>query len=157
MSGIIGTVLLGANAASVVNKIGADVVITAVTTSTSAVGKLLGYITTMDHVGVDDIKTQLDDIDLDFFITVLDQLVKELHDMTTTESIKLALIGMTKILDSIHTELHSIKKAIEEHHNKYFCNWRSFNCAYNIDTIKKHKNVLYERYKILTDLMSIYK
>jgi hypothetical protein len=153
---ILGTVLLGANAATVVNKLGTDVIITAVTTSTGAIGRVLGYITSMDHLGVEDIKKKLEDIDLEFFINVLDQLVKEQKDKKTVKSVKIALIGMNKILEEIHKELNTIKESIEYHQSKYFPSWRSFNCGYNIDSIKKHKDLLYQRYEILTDLLTIY-
>lgn len=157
MSGVMEAVVLGAKIAPVINKLGTDVVISAVTTTTSSVIRVLSYITAMDHLGTQDIKNRLVDIDLEFFITVLDQLVKEQKEKINKESVKLALVGMNNILEEIHKELNIIKETIEYHQSKYFSSWRSFsNCSYSIDSIKKHKDILHQRYEILTDLLSIY-
>ena len=157
MSALFGTVLLGAQTVNVVNKVGTDVIIGVVTTTASSVGRLLTYITSIDHPGTDDIKKGLEDTDLDFFISVLTQLIKEQDANNTTESIKQALVGVNSVLEEIQKELTMIKESLENHYNKYFASWRSFDCNCSVDTVKKHREVLYKRYSLLTDLLNIYK
>lgn len=155
-SGLLQTVIFGANTMSVVNKIGVDVLISTATATTASIGKLTTYILTTDQQGVDNIKKGLEDIDLEFLIEVLDQLIKEQEGTYATESVKKAMVGVHKSMEEINKELKVIKESMEYHQSKYFASWRGFDCSYSIETIKKHKNVLYKRYKILTNLLKIY-
>lgn len=157
MASIIGTVMLGAQTVSVVNRVGTDMLISVVTTTAGSVGKLITYITAMDHPGIDQIKNSIEEIDLEFFISVLDQLVSEQKGTHPPESVKKALLGVHGVMEEIQKELHAIKESLENHQSKYFASWRSFDCNYSVGSLKKHKDVLHQRYKVLTNLLTIYR
>jgi len=140
------------------SRIGTDVLIRTMSTTTSALYELVKFIINTDHPGLKNIQDTLESIDLEHYINVIDKLVTE-HDHTSDmkDSVKEALLGVTKILQKIHDELIVIKKAYEKHKNKYFYRWRSFQCKYNIEIIVKHKHILDSRYDMLIKLLIIYK
>lgn len=155
MATLLGTALLSAQTANIVSRIGTDVVIGTLTTTASSVGRLLTYITDHPTLGTSEFKRELEDLDLQFFITVLDRLVKEQNTKDIQDSTKQALLGVNESLTKIQDELNSVKEAIEYHQTKYFASWRSFACP-SLDSIKKHKKILETRYNLLTDLLQIY-
>ena len=140
------------------SRIGTDVLIKTMSTTTTVLYKLVKFIANTDHPGLKNIQDTLESIDLEYDINVIDKLVTE-HDHISDmkDSVKEALLGVTKILQKIHDELHIIKKAYEKHKNKYFYKWRSFQCKYNIETIVKHKEILDSRYDMLIKLLIIYR
>ena len=156
LSTIAGTVLTGGRTFSIVSTIGTDLIIKTLTTTTSSICTVLTHLTYNDQPSVQDMIDQLKQIDLEHTITVIEELVREQEGKETHTSVKKALLGVHEILEKIHDELKSVQKAVEYHDSKYFRNWRSFNCSYSIETIKKHKLLLDNRYKILIDLLKIY-
>ncbi len=152
--------LLGAKGISVINQIGFDIVVGTLTTTTTSVVNGVKYLASYDQPGAKDVANTLAEIDLEFIVSVIDELVKEQSDSIVNGShvgsVTKALEGVNGILQSIDKELIVIKKALENHKTKYFNSWRTFDCSCNIETIKKHKVILDNRYKILTDLLKIY-
>ncbi len=149
--GAVGTTL-------VVSKIGTDVLIKTVSATTSSLYNLIKFITNIDHPGLKDIQDTLESIDLEYDINVIDKLVNEYaHVSEIKKSVKFALDGVEKILQKIHNELDIIKKAFDNHKNKYFSKWRGFHCSCNIKTVVKHKHILDSRYDMLVKLLMIYR
>ena len=95
-------------------------------------------------------------IDLEFTITILDQLVKEQEGKILQESVKKALFGVSDILTNIHDELKVFHDSIGYHNTKYFSGWRSFSCMSSIDVIKQYNEILRNRYNMLFELLKIY-
>ena len=154
-SGLIGTMILSSRATSVVATLGTDLIITTITATTSSIGSMIGYLTTNKNPGIFDVNNILISTDLDFTIGIIEQIVREQEGKPLNESIKKALIGVNNILEAIHYELDSIKKAIENHKTKYFSSWRSFSWNGTIDSLKKHSDILKHRYSILFELLKI--
>jgi hypothetical protein len=141
---------------AIISGIGTSLIISTIITTTSSIGSLIKYLSTSNHACIKEIVTELNNIDLEFTISIIDQLVKEQDHKCLQDSIKKALIGVNDILLIINKELDDIKKAIEYHNTKYFNRWRSFSCQMNIYIIKQHNDILKKRYTILFDLLKIY-
>lgn len=155
-SGLIQTVVLSSKTASIVSNIGTDLIIGTITTTTSSIGSMIKYLAISTSPGASDILNIVSSADLEFTISIIEQLVKEQDSKQLNESVKKALIGVSEILDSIHGELTSVKKAIEYHNTKYLNSWRGFSWEGNIETLKKHNIILTHRYRMLFDLLKIY-
>lgn len=154
--GLLETVVLSSKATSVVSSVGTNLIIGTITTTTSSIGNTIRYLTTSSQPGINEILDSLKSSDLEFTVNIIEQLVKELNDIHFSESIKKALIGVNQILDLIHMELDSVKKAIELHNNKYFNTLRSFYWNGSIENIRKHNIILKHRYTILFELLKIH-
>lgn len=154
---LITAVILSSKATRVISNIGTDLVLSTITNTTYSIGQMINYFTISDRYGADKVIDTLNDIDLDFTIGIIDELMKELSDKELNNSVKKAIIGVNEILEIIHKELDNIKLAIEYHKTKYFYNWRSLSYDHQcFDQIKKHNNILKHRYQILIELLTIY-
>lgn len=147
------SLFLGARVLSIM---GTDILIRGISATSSSIGGALRSIYDYDKPGIDVIKKELATVDLQYHITVIEELVKECEGKDLATSISKAIHGVSEILDKIDTELKYINDAIYDHEKKYFNRWRSFNCKYNINQIKAQKKLLDHRYKILIDLLMIY-
>jgi len=152
---LIETVVIGAKATTLVSAIGTDVLIGTVTTTTTSIINMIGYLTTNTQPGINDILNTIKKIDLEFTVNIIEQLVKEQEGKMLCDSIKKALLGVNEVLGWIHKELDSIKQAIEYHHTKYFNNWRIFVWNGNISIIQTYNDILKNRYSILFELLKI--
>lgn len=156
--GLVKTVLIGGQTFSILSKVGTDVIIRTLTTTTTAVGGLIVHVTAYDRVGMVEIKNKLDRVDLEHTVSVIEEFIKEQDETKElNNSVKKALIGVNEILNRIHDELIIIKEAVEYHNSKYFSRWRRFDCSCNIETIIAHKEILDKRYNMFVELMNIYK
>jgi len=153
---MIETMILGSKTMGIISTVGKNIIIKTLTTTTSGLGSLITYFTHSNQPGVKDINETLREIDLNFTIKVIEELVLE-YDKKEIEqrSIKKALLGVNEILTNIHEELSSIQIKVEEHGMKWFSNWRSLDCKESIDKIKRHKLILDHRYRMLIDLLKI--
>lgn len=154
--GLVDTLVLGGKTTAVISSIGTNLIIKTITGTTSAIGNVLDYLTTSREPAIKSIISQLQDIDLEFTISIIEEVIKEQNNKELSDSVKKVLIGLNEILSIIHKELDSIKDTIENHSKKYFSSWRKFNCSVNIETIKKHNTILKSRYNIMIDLLKIY-
>jgi len=154
---VLGTVMLTSQAGSVITTVGTNIIVGTITTTTSSIISVVKYLATNNQPGINEIVTALNNIDLEFTISIIEQLVKEQEHKELSESIHQALTGLHKILELIHEELNTIKIAIENHNSKYFTNWRSFSWTGNLDSIKKYNEIFKHRYSILFELLKIYK
>lgn len=152
---LIETVVIGATATSIVGSIGTDVLIATVTTTTTSIINMIGYLTTNTQPGINDILNIIKKVDLEFTVNIIEQLVKEQEGKELSQSIKKALLGVNEILKHINTELDLIKQAIDYHHTKYFNYWRGFVWNGNISTIQNYNDILKNRYSILFELLKI--
>lgn len=153
--------MIGGRVASLVSTVGTSLIVRTVTTTTSAIGGSIAHITSYDQPGVLEVTAKLTTIDLDFKVKVIEELVREQESGVKDgeefrPSVKKAMIGVLEILENIRTELTVIEEAIRAHEDKYWKNWRSFDCTCNIKTIEAHTKILDQRYAILRDLLLIY-
>lgn len=154
--GLFETVVFSGKAATLVSTIGTDLIIGTITSTTSSIGGMIKYLTINNQPGIKEVISFLNNIDLEFTINIIDQLVKEQTGKELQDSVKKSLLGVNEILQKIHNELNSIKKSIELHNTKYLNYYRSFVCDLNIDVLGKHNNILKHRYNILFELLKIY-
>lgn len=155
--GLVENILVGGQAVSILSKVGTDLVISTLTSTTGAVCGVLSYIYTTDQPGFDKVRDQLEKIDLEHTVEVIRALVSEHNEsVEMKDSVKKALLGVNDILTKIHEELLDIQISIEKHNGKYFRSWRSFDCKCNIKTIVRHKQLLDDRYKMFVELLGIY-
>ncbi len=140
------------------SKIGSGVLVTTISKTASSLYNLIKFIANTDHPGLKNIQDTLELLDLEYYIKVINKLLNEYGSASDLMgSVKESLFGVEKILQKIHDELIIIKEAYDKHKNKYFYKWRTFQCKYNIETIKKHKLVLNSRFDMLVKLLIIYK
>lgn len=155
-TGLVTAIVLSSRANTIVNAVGTNLIIGTITTTTSSICNMIKYVTLSNHSGINEIVDIVVSIDLEFTVNIIEELVKEQQDKEVHESVRKALYGLSEILDLIHSELDSIKKAIELHNDKYFNSWRGFSWNGSIETIKKHNLILKHRYSILFELLKIY-
>lgn len=153
--GLITSVILGARTLSFMNSLGMEVIGKTINVTTSSIGGLVSHFMKMDQPDIMDFKKTLEEIDLDFKISVLEELVKEQTGQAPI-SVKKALFGVNDVLVKIDAELKTIKDAFEYHQTKYLNGWRRFDCSCNVETIKKHSRLLDDRSRVFTDLLKIY-
>ena len=140
------------------SKIGSEILVATISSTASSLYNLIKFISNTNHPSLKNIQETLELLDLEYYINVINKLVNEYdHLSNQIGSIKESLFGVTKILQKIHSELNIVKEAYDKHKNKYFYKWRTFQCKYNIETIKKHKLVLDSRFDMLVKLLIIYK
>lgn len=95
-------------------------------------------------------------LDLEYKISIIDELVKDCSNMEN-QLINKAILGLNNVLRNINKELQQIDELIRNHEKKYFSSWRDFNCDNLISTIKHHSEILANRYKMLIELLALYK
>ena len=156
MATLLGAAIIGTSAPRIITTVGTDIAIRTLTTTTSSIGSLISYLTTNTKSGASDINSTLVSLDLEFTISIIENVVKEYDEKELNEPLKKALLGVHEILELIHKELNLIKEAIEYHNSKYFKNWRSFSWSGNTEAIKQHNNTLKSRYSMLLELLKIY-
>jgi len=154
--GLVQTVILSSQTLSMVSTLTTDILIGSITATTGSIFSLLKTITASSQTGIREYVSQIKNIDLEFTITILDQLVKEQEGKILQESVKKALFGVSDILTNIHDELKVFHDSIGYHNTKYFSGWRSFSCMSSIDVIKQYNEILRNRYNMLFELLKIY-
>ena len=155
MATLLGAAIIGTSAPRIITTVGTDIAIRTLTTTTSSIGSLISYLTTNNNSS-SDINSTLISLDLEFTISIIENVVKEYDEKELNEPLKKALLGVHEILELINKELNLIKEAIEYHNSKYFKNWRSFSWSGNTEAIKQHNNTLKSRYSMLLELLKIY-
>jgi hypothetical protein len=161
LANLVGTVLVGNKYVSIINTVGLAKIIKTITTTTSSICSILSHISRQEAHSVKSYIKHISELQLEYTVNVIEQLVIEQEATTTDEnethtSIKIALVGVHEILDSINSELKGIKESVDYHNTKWISGWRSFDCPYTINTLTKQKNDLIYRYKMLIDLLQIY-
>jgi hypothetical protein len=121
--------------------------------TTSSLYTTIIYLTTSDKLSTNKLLVQLKEIDLEYTVSIIREVAKECT--TDHASIKKALLGVNEILEQINCELLKMKEGLDYHNTKYLSSWRRF--SFDLATLKQHKNILDNRYKLLIDLLKIYK
>jgi hypothetical protein len=155
-TGLITTIVLSSKTSSIISSVGTNLIVGTITTTTSSICSLISYFASSQHTGIIEILNLLNILDLEFTIDVIDELVRELRDKNTPESVRKALFGIADILELLHMDLNTIKDGIDNHNSKYLSNWRSFSWEGNLDVIRGHCDTLRNRYGILFELLKIY-
>lgn len=151
--------ILGTKVTSLAMTIGADLLISSISTTTSSIGSAIKYLSKSSQKEISEILELIKEIDLEFTINVVEHLIKEQNIAEVTDdknSVKKALIGVSEILDVIHIEFVSIMEAVDNHNKLYFNKWRKFSWNGDVETVKKHNNILLKRCKMLFELLKIY-
>ena len=160
MAALIGGLVMGSKASAVVTTLGTDIAIKTLTSTTSSIGSVISYLTTNTKPGASDISSMLSSLDLEFTVTIIECVIKEYVEVERKKelvpAIQKAIIGVNEILECINKELNAIKEAIEYHNSKYLKNWRSFSWNGNTDSIRKHNEILKNRYQMLLELLKIH-
>lgn len=156
---MLSVVVAGVKTYSLIHGLGStsiNTIINTVTFTSNSICKTLDYMARSDNIYVQDMSAKLEEIDLEFNVSIIEELMKEISDKNIdSTTFKKAIAGVNNILNKIHKELTEIENSIEYHNAKYFSTWRTFDCNFTIDNIIKHKNILDMRYKILVDLLKI--
>lgn len=154
---LIDSIFIGGRMISILNTVGTNVIVKSVSSVASSIGSLIYVVSSNDKKYVINIKSSLENMDLEHKVSVIKEFVKEIGNAEVKDSVKLALYGIIEILEKINDELLILDKSIECHDNKYFSGWRGFDCSVNINTLKKHKNILDVRFNLLLELIYVYK
>lgn len=157
MANIILPLMVGSKLAGLTTNIGTDIALRTLATTASSVTGLISYLTEKSKSpGANDIANTLVALDLEFTVSVIENVINELNTNDLNNPLNKALEGVSEILLLIHKELNTIKDAIEYHNLKYFKNWRSFSWSGNMEKIKQYNDILKSRYTMLLDLLKIY-
>lgn len=133
--------------------VGSGFIINMIFATTSSIYSSIRYLVSSNQKCYNKVITQLKELDLDYVIGVLRELVSECGQKLEYNSIRKALYGVNEILEQINEELNRIKEAYDYHKTKYLTSWRTF--RYDLTTLKQHKNILDSRYTLLIDLLQI--
>jgi len=156
---MLSVVVAGAKTYSLIGGLGnisINSIICTVSLTSNSICKTLDYISRSDNLYIKDFSTKLEEIDLKFHVSIIEELVTELANKNIkSPTIKKSIVGVNNILNKIHNELSNMEKNIEYHNSKYFNTWRSFECECTIDNLINYKNILDTRYNILVDLLKL--
>lgn len=131
--------------------------VTAVNSSIRSVSNMISSIRQNSPEYLDDLVAKLERSDLEFTIQVIQLLIEEEYNKMNIHVVVKALEGLEDILNKVHNNLESMKKAIDYHQTKYFAQWRQFYWEGSFSTLMNLSEVLHHRYKILFELLKIYK
>jgi hypothetical protein len=158
ITSLAGTIIIGGRVMSILSSVGTSLIIGTVTSTTSTIVRSIAHLTSYDQPSVQEVVNKLQLIDLEFTVSVIEELVRE-QEKDGEEmklSVKKALLGVLDMLEKIDTELKIIELAVKDHDAKYLNSWRTFDCGCNIKTIENHTSLLRHRYGMLRDLLTIY-
>lgn len=147
--------ILGISMISIVSATSTTLLVNTLTGTIYSIGGYMKSITSYDQPGVSEVTKKIKSIDLEFALSVINELVKENNKKEASESVKNALYGVNEILEKIDDELKTINDGIKDHNDKYLSRWRSFNCEYSIKNLEEHKKILDKRYKMLMGLLQL--
>lgn len=104
---------------------------------------------------IKDIITKLQNIDLEFTITIISQFIEEQKNKNLNVSITKTLEGVSLTLIKINEQLDEFYNLINVHNKKWFSSYRTFECNNNIEILDNYNKILKNRYKILFELLKI--
>jgi hypothetical protein len=111
----------------------------------------------------DDIKELIKSIDLQSKVELVESVIRDLNDDMKFEgvypnhSLELALSQLMNIIETIHTDLNSIKNGIEYHKTLWFNYLRT--PLYNnlIEKVKEDKKILDSRFDNLVKIITLFR
>lgn len=155
-SGLVATLTLSPRATTIVNVLSTNLIVNTIATSVSSIYQIINYLVQTKSANTNDILNVITEIDLEFTINIIEELINEHQNEELHESIKKTLCAINEILEQIHEILNSVRHAIDVHNSKYLNGWRKFYWDGDIETIKKYNSILKHRYSILFELLKIY-
>lgn len=152
------SILLGSKAIALLSITGTDIIVKALTVTTTTTLNLIKHLTSLDQPSLNQIKKDLEDLDLEKEVLVINAFIEELNeDYYIKNSVKIALENLNSILIKINEEIETIKTVVNDHNEKWFNTWRSFDCGECINNIKQHYTILEKRMDMVIKLLSIRK
>lgn len=157
-----GTLAVGAlgisTTAIVMNKIGSEFILRSMTNTSASIISLISYISFSDNQYISHIKHDIKELDIESKLSILSTLVNEqMNNHNHPDSVNKSLMSVNNVLKKIHNELDLINKKIIRHKEKYFYSWRTINATKYVHNLTYHCCILQQRYKILIDLLNVYK
>lgn len=149
MNAVIGT--LGITAASTV--------INSITTLSTNVFTLMGYIKLSPHIAQSDIMKVLSKSDIETTIRLLQSIISEIpHYYNNSASVVIALKNVQEIIANIEEELKDIHNKIIYNSNLYLMsNIRSYDFKTNLDSIEIKVSILDRRRDNLFKTLEVFK
>jgi hypothetical protein len=151
------TIIFGSKIASVVGMVGTDIIGKTLTTTTKSIMNVIYHLTTTEYPNSKDIRCIIFDSDIEIKMKIIKALVDELNNNNkhVYKYVKISLDSLTEITEKIHIELNKIKEKIDYHNSLYFSSWRTLDCNYYLNNLKKYNILLDKRIDLLTKLLSI--
>ena len=134
-------------------------VINSITSLSSNVFTLVGYIRLTKNIHKDEIIKILNKTDIEVTIKLLQTIISEIPEYYNSSlSVVTALKNVQEIIGSIEDELKEIHHKITYNSNIYIMpNWRSYNYKDNLDSIEIKVNILDRRRDNLFKILEVFK
>ena len=134
-------------------------VINSITTLSSNVFTLVGYIKLTKSIHQQEILNILNKTDIEATIKLLHTIISEIPEYYNSSlSVVVALKNVQEIISMIEDELKEIHRKITYNSNIYFMsNWRSYDCKDNLDSIEIKVNILDRRRDNLFKILEVFK
>jgi tRNA U34 5-carboxymethylaminomethyl modifying GTPase MnmE/TrmE len=149
-------------AAAVIGTLGmvtATSAINSITTLSSNIFTLVGYLRLTKSTYNKDIITILNKTDIEATIKLLQTIISEIPEYYNSSlSVVEALKNVQEIIGSIEDELKEIHKKITYNSNLYLLSsWRSYDCKNNLDSIEIKVSILDRRRDNLFKILEVFK
>lgn len=149
-------------AAAVIGTLGmvtATSAINSITTLSSNIFTLVGYLRLTHNVHHIDIVKILNKTDIEATIKLLQTIISEIPEYYNSSlSVVEALKNVQEIIGQIEDELKEIHKKITYNSSLYFLlTWRSYDCRENLDSIEIKVNILDRRRDNLFKILEVFK
>ena len=155
--GLIQSITLGGQAVSLLSLVGSDVILNSLVNSSNAVMNTVMNIMIYDSVDILHYTNKIQQLDLQYTVTIINELIVNYNKTEMTNVIKKALIGLTEILDLIHDQLLKVKESIDNHQKKWFNSYRNFECKCSLITLENYSKTLDRRFNIFVEMLKINK
>ncbi len=149
------TIILGGRVMNFVGAVGADLIFTAVRTTSDRIIASVRFINSSDKSGTCCLKVAIERLDIDSKVSIINSFTNELNGEDLSESLKLALVAVENILHKIENEIKTITNLIEEHNQLYFSYWRSLDYSGCLSNLKTHCETLDTRVDLLLKLLHV--
>jgi len=100
------------------------------------------------------VKNVLEELDIAAHLEVVEVMVKEIPE-NTTESVKICMKNIEKVLNNIQQLLVDINNETAYHNTKWFAHWRTCNLEDKLEALKKYKAILDQRIDLLTKVLAV--
>lgn len=105
------------------------------------------------------IKKEIEETDLEYKIIAISSFLQEISEENyDSKTVHMHLSGIYEILENINKELNIINQEcqyIETSWYHYIIGWTYFNSNINLQNIKKHINLLKDRYDMLLKILMV--
>jgi hypothetical protein len=151
-------VMSGGQIVAFAGAVGADLIFSAVRTTSTSIIQGINYVYLTDKTGIIAIKQILDQLDIKSKITVINTFINELSEMhNLSQSITSALVAVESVLRSIEKEITTINTIIDEHNDKWFASYRSLDYSKHVYLIQHYNHIFDIRIDLLMKLLQVHK